>query len=461
MMNARWLTPMLAFALAACSMPREHAEPGLAMPDAWDTVAPATMPASDEDWWHALGGSALTGLIAAAQSGNPDLAASIARIRQAQAQARIAGASLLPELGAQAAAGRSREEGASATAYFAGLAASYELDLWGANSAARDAALATLDASEFGRDVVGLTLAAGVASTWFDVLSLRERVVIARHNLAASERMLGLVESRYRAGMATALEPAQQRGLVAAQRQIVAERQQQERDSLTALALLLGRAPQGFDIPGTSLAGVAAPAVSSGVPSALLTRRPDLAQAERRLRAADANISVARAAMLPKLTLTAGLGLEHDRMTGFFDNPLYHLAGGLAAPIFNAGRLAAGRDLSIAQRDEVLADYRRAIVAALADVQVALTAIDGLDQQRAAQDQVLVQAQAAFRLAESRYRAGSETLLAALDAQRTLFAAQDEAAQLAARRLQASVALYKALGGGWAPQPDGQETPSI
>jgi outer membrane protein TolC len=155
--------------------------------------------------------------------------------------------------------------------------------------------------------------------------------------------------------------------------------------------------------------------------------------------------------MLPRVTLGAGVGMANGRLRALFDSPLYSLAAGLAAPIFDAGRLAAGRDLAVARREELLAGYRAAVVAAFGDAATALDAVSAIDRQRDAQAQALAQARRAFTLAQSRYRAGAETLLVLLDAQRTLHAAQDASVQLKALRLQASVALYRALGGGWQP----------
>jgi multidrug efflux system outer membrane protein len=153
--------------------------------------------------------------------------------------------------------------------------------------------------------------------------------------------------------------------------------------------------------------------------------------------------------MLPRVTPGAGVGWRSNRLRALFDSPVYSLAAGLAAPIFDAGRLAAGRDLALARREELPAGYRAAVVAAFGDAATALDAVAHIDQQRNAQAEELRQARRAFTLAQSRYKAGAETLLVLLDAQRTLYAAHDASVQLKARRLQASVALYRALGGGW------------
>ncbi|WP_202444583.1 efflux transporter outer membrane subunit [Schauerella aestuarii] len=435
--------------LAGCSVARDRTAASLTLPAAYSVqTAAVSLPEHQADW-RLFGNAELAELIAMANTGAFDLAAAMARVRQAEAYARIAGAPLLPQVDATASAGRSRIDDDTASSYGAGLSASYEIDVWGGNAAARDAALASLAATRYASDTVQLTLAASVATTWMQTVGARERTAIARLNLEAAERVLALVDTRWRAGMATPLERAQQRGLVATQRQALAAREREARDAQAALALLVGRAPQDLVVRTARLYAIASTAIAPGVPADLLARRPDVAFAERALAAADANVAVARAALLPRLTLTAGAGVGHDRIRGLFDNPLYNLAAGLTAPIFDAGRLSGARDFSLAQREELLADYRAAIVNAIGDVALALNAIDGLGHQRQAQDEALTQAREAARLAASRYRFGAETLLTVLDAQRTLYAAQDDAAVLRLAQLQADVALFKAAGGDW------------
>ena len=188
---------------------------------------------------------------------------------------------------------------------------------------------------------------------------------------------------------------------------------------------------------------------ASGVPSELLSRRPDIASAEAKLAAAQADVTVARAAMLPKLTLTASLGTGADLASDMLRTTFYNLSSGLVAPVFNNGRLSAERDKATARQQELLETYRGAIINGFADVEKALNIIRGLDEQRQWQGEELSQAQSAFDIAQSRYQAGAEDLLTVLQTQRTLYAAQDLNVQLRLSRLQASIALYKALGGGW------------
>lgn len=453
------LTLLAAALLCACATtPPPMAATAPALPAQWGSPSDAGAAGTiSPDWWRSLGSAELDALVQAAQAQSLDAAAAAARLRQAEATARQAGAALLPALTASLDAGRqarfsggSSTDGTAANRYAAGFAASYEIDFWGRQRAGQDSALARLQASAFDQGTVGLTLTAAVADAWLRLVGGRERLAIAVLNLHSAERVLGLVDARARAGAATPLEQAQQRGLVAAQRQAIEALRQQVQGQHTALAVLLGQATPPA-VRTDSLAGLQPPAIGAGLPAELLVRRPDVARAEAQLAAAHADLQAARAALLPRITLGAGLGVGAERLGRAFDHPLYSLAAGLTAPIFDGGRLAAGADIQEARRDELLAQYRAAIVAAVGDAEVALQAVAGTDAQTAAQAQVLEQAQQAHALAQVRYRAGADTLLTLLDAQRTLYAAQDQAAQLRQARLMASVALYKALGGGWQP----------
>ncbi|MNH07665.1 Toluene efflux pump outer membrane protein TtgF precursor [compost metagenome] len=337
----------------------------------------------------------------------------------------------------------------TSTSFGTRLSASYEVDFWGGKTAARDSALFNLDASRFDRQTVELTLLSGVANSYLQSLALREQVHIARLNLSNAEDVLRLVETRYQSGSATALELAQQRSLVAGQQRQVPLFEQQLQEARITLATLLGEPVQALPALEESITRLNWPQIGSGVPSELLSRRPDIATAEASLAAAQADVRVARAAMLPSLTLGADLGSGADTFAQVMRSPYYTLSAGLAAPIFNNGRLRAERDKARAKQDELLENYRSSIINGFADVERAINGISGVDQQRQSQDEEVEQAQIAFRLSERRYQAGAETLLTVLETQRTLYQAQDQQVQLRLARLQGSVALYKALGGGW------------
>ena len=443
-----------ALSLAGCAAPTEAPPHAVSPPASWQGApSDADAPAIDARWWRHFGSNELDALVAQAQAHNQDLAMALARVSGARAQARIAGAELVPELTGRIDASREARLGGRAEVdgneRMVGFAARYELDLWGRQGALHREAQQGLRASVFARDAVQISVAAEVASSWLQLLGLRERTAIAQHSLENAQRVLRLVESRARAGAAAPLELAQQRGLVAMRERELARLRQQALDADSALALLLGLpAPQPL-AGQTRLEALRIPAISAGLPSQLLVRRPDLAQAEARLAAADANVQAARAALLPRVTLSASIGLQGQAPGGLLDNPLYSLAAGLAAPIFDGGRLAGARELAEARREELLGAYRAAVIAAFADAQTALHAAAGIDAQAAAQADELLQARRAAELSELRFRAGAQTLLVLLDAQRVLYAAQDLDVQLRQARLQSRVALYRALGGGW------------
>ncbi|KAF1305568.1 RND transporter [Pseudomonas sp. SG-MS2] len=452
----------LCLGLTACNTPPAPSS-GISAPQHWQGEAAAPVIALPSGhWWQAFASSELDQLVRRAQHNAHDLAAAAARVRQAQARAVIAGAPLLPE--AQGGLDGSRQrllhgEGSDQldvssseptyTAFGLQLTARYELDFWGGLRAARASALHGLDASRFDRQTVELTLVSAVADSYLQGIALEEQLRIARLNLRNAREVLNLVETRQRAGSATRLELAQQRSLVAAQERQVPLLEQKRQDSRITLATLLGDPVQALPVNHQPITTVQWPAIGSGVPSELLTRRPDIAAAEARLAAANANVQVARAAMLPKLTLGANLGTGANTFAQVLDSSYYTLTAGLVAPIFNNGRLRASRALAEAEQDELLENYRSSILAGFADVEKALNAIEGVERQRLWQDEEVVQARLAFNLAQRRYGAGAETLLTVLETQRTLYLAQDQQAQLRLARLQGSVALYKALGGGW------------
>lgn len=452
----------LCLGLTACNTPPAPSS-GITAPQHWQgEAATPAIELPSVQWWQAFASSELDQLIKRAQHNAHDLAAAAARVRQAQARAVIAGAPLLPEVQGGLDGSRQRllhGEGADQldvssseptyTAFGLQLTASYELDFWGGLRAARASALHGLDASRFDRQTVELTLVSAVADSYLQGIALEEQLRIARLNLRNAREVLNLVETRQRAGSATRLELAQQRSLVAAQERQVPLLEQKRQDSRITLATLLGDPVQALPVSRQPITTLQWPAIGGGVPSELLTRRPDIAAAEARLAAANANVQVARAAMLPKLTLGANLGTGANTFAEVLDSSYYTLTAGLVAPIFNNGRLRASRELAEAEQDELLENYRGSILAGFADVEKALNAIEGVERQRLWQDEEVLQARQAFGLAQQRYGAGAETLLTVLETQRTLYLAQDQQAQLRLARLQGSVALYKALGGGW------------
>ncbi|OCW22604.1 efflux transporter outer membrane subunit [Pseudomonas sp. S3E12] len=466
-MNKRSIPPYLpalglCLLLTACAGDPPSVDSAIAPPAAWQFAERDAARATNQRWWTQFGSAQLNRLVDQARRDSFDVAAAMARVRQAQATAVIAGAPLLPEVKFNLAASHQKllhgtggpdldasQSDDDVNNFGANLTASYEVDFWGGRAAARDSALHSLRASEFDQATVELTLLSNVADRYAQTLAARQRQQIAELNLANARNVLDLVQTRYDAGSATALELAQQNSLVASQQRQLPLIQQLAEESQITLAALLGQPVQALDLGAEPFQALAWPTIGAGLPSQLLSRRPDIAKAEAELAAAQADVTVARAAMLPALTLGATLGSDAYKAVDVLRSPYYTLTAGLVGPIFNNGRLSAERDKARARQDELLQTYRGAIINGFADVEKALSSITRLDQQRHWQTQELQQAQTAFQIAESRYQAGAEDLLTVLETQRTLYAAQDLNVQLRLSRLQASIALYKALGGGW------------
>ncbi len=414
-----------------------------------------------KDWYHGFASPELDALIAEAASANLDLAAARARLTQADARARQAGAAILPGLDALGngsdVAGHSGRGSAHEFDWSALLAASYEVDFWGKNRAAVSAARFVDVAARADRDALALITLAGVANGYFELLSIRERMKLAQSNLDAARGLLEIVQARFNAGASDPVVLAMQRSVLASAQLALLQLRQRESEELTALALLTGRQPEGFQVADAALDSLAEPQVVPGLPVELLTRRPDVYTAEANLRAADANLVAARAAMLPSLTLTAAGGIQNPAVNAAIitlagTGPGLSLGAGLTQSIFDAGRLRAARDESRARDDELLANYRKAILASLVDVENALAAIHSLDAARQFQNENLMQSQRAFDGARLRHQQGAGDLLTVLEAQRVRYAAQDQYSQYQLARRQALVALCKALGGGWTPQ---------
>ena len=451
----------IALGLAGCA---QTPPPGLRsedVPATFEQSAPKNAPIwPTSDWWTSYGDPQLAALIAAAQTRNLDLAQAEARLRQADAKARQAGAALLPTLGVSGNVNSlyGRTSGASAreTDYSIGLAASYELDFWGKNRDLANAAEAARAASAADRQTVALTITGSVASTYFQLLSLRERIAVAQANLQSSQAILRLVQRRVDAGYAAAADLTQERANMAAQAAMLPALQQQELETRDALAILLARPPEGFSITGRNLDGISAPVAAPGLPSALLTRRPDVASAEANLVAAHANLEAARTAFLPNITLNGSGGLQYPALAAAVDTlPGLGFGASIGAAllqtVFDGGRNEAVTDEARAREDELLAAYRAAVINAFSDVENAMGSVNHLAAQEAALQEQVTQAEKVLGAARRKYIGGYSDFLTVTDAERSLYNARDQLSDVRRARLTASVTLYKALGGGFKP----------
>lgn len=450
------LASLLLF--SGCALHEPIARPDLPLPSTWAEAAPAADGIS-ADWWRAFGSTELDALVQEAAAASPDLRIAAERVVQAEQSLRVSGASLFPTLNLGGNTGWTRRDANDGSAVSetkssgATLNAGYELDLWGRIAANVDSAEASLAGSRFDYDAARLSLSANVATTYFQVLALRERLRIARENLAIAERVLRIVEVRYQNGSASSLDVSRQRTTVLSQRAAIPPLEVQERQTNTALAILLGRVPQDLRLQGQALNVLTIPAVTPGLPADLLVRRPDLASAEAALAGASANIAAARAALLPSIQLSGSGGLATATLLSLASpSNTVSLSASVAQVIFDGGRLRAQVESARSRQRELVETYRKAIHTALKEVEDALGNSGRNANQEVLQGQILAEAQRSLRLAELRYREGADDLLTVLDAQRTLFSAQDSLAQLRLSRLTSAVDLYKALGGGWRPE---------
>lgn len=451
---------------AGCILTRDLPDPALDIPEGYKaarrstaTDAPPTL-----DWWRGFRSRELTQLMEEAQTVNLDIAAATARFKQADAQARITGAALLPTLSTTGQEAYSRTSGSSSSGltnggrevvnYSSSLSASYELDFWGKNRDAAQGAEELAVASRFDRDVVALTTLTTVANAYFQVLAAQDRIRVAQRNIASAERIFNAIKERLRAGTGTDLDVAQQESVLANQRALVPPLRQTLDLNVNALATLVSRPPESVRVKGGSLNQIGTPRVTAGLPSELLTQRPDIRRQEAQLASATANVGSARAQFYPSIQLTGQGGYQSAALSSLFqpNAAFFSMVGSLTQPIFDGGRILGNFELTKARQEELLQTYRKTVVQSFADVDNALTSIRQTTERLRLQREVVAASRRAFELSEQQLRAGTADIVTVLNTQLTLFQAEDVLAQAQLARLLAIVSLYQALGGGWEPR---------
>lgn len=465
--NSQWVLRglsalLLSTALASCDLANPYEKPATpALPQKFNeapvpsqTVTP-TWP--NAEWWRAFQSEELNGLMQEALSANDDLSAAVARVREANAQATIAGAPLLPTVDASANASRSvalkktPTSPAHGKSYSAGVNASYEIDFWGKNRSAAESAEALADASVFDQQTVQLTVTSSVANTYFDWLATNERIRIAQQNLEAAQKLLDALNRQFNAGLVSRLDLVQQQNLVDTQQAAIPPLQLRAAQDRNALAILLGRLPEALTPPSANFDSITLPNVPAGLPSELLARRPDVQTAEANLRSAHADINQARAAFFPSISLTGGLNYASTALSKALSpgSGLLSYSADLAQPIFNNGALSGQLEYSHAREEELLADYHKSIVSAFADTEDALAALTYNKAQDNAQAAAEASAQQAYTLSQRQFEGGIVDITSVLNTQRSLFSASDARLQTRLAYLNAVVGVYNALGGGW------------
>ena len=450
--------------LTGCSVGPTYKRPDIAPPTQWRESAAAAATGGSAsiwpaaEWWHGFGSAKLDELIAEAERNNDDLAGAIARVQEADAQARIAGAALLPSLDLGATGTRQRAQtttlgvgGRVFNVFNSEFTASYELDFWGKNRGLRDAARAAATASRYDQQTVALTVVSSVATTYFQALELRDRIQVAQQNLDNGQKILNGLRLEQSAGTATGLDVAQQETAVAILNAAIPPLLQQFRQTVYALAVLIGATPESVDVDTGTLTSLSSPVIVEGLPSQLLSRRPDVASAEQQLIAANADITVARAALFPSIQLTASGGYQSETLTSFVNprNRVYSAAAGLTQPIFHGGALRGQVAFSKARYTELLTTYHKTVLTAFSNVEDALVAAQQTAEQQKRQQDAVSTARRAFEFAQMQMSAGIVNILTVLNTENALFTAQDQLVQVNFLHLQALVNLFIALGGGW------------
>lgn len=457
-----------------CSLTPPVPTPQIAVPAAYKEAAPqpaegSWKPARPSEaaargaWWTTFDDARLSALEEQAAAANPTLAAAAARVKAARSALRATQADRSPQVNLNGSAARSRQAPAQlgvpqatpvapSTLLQAGLGASYEIDLFRRVESSISAAQADANATEASYRSVLLALQADVAQTYFTLRTLDAEIAQLDSTVKLREENARLIGKRFQAGAVGELDVARSRTeLSTVQAEAVALRGQRARVE-HALALLLGQAPAGFDFAAAPLAdGAVVPAIPPGLPSALLERRADVAAAQYAMQAATSRVGVARSAMFPALALTADGGYASGDLDDLFkwSSRSWLTSLVLSLPVIDGGRNRAAIQRAEAQLEEAVAGYRESVLAAFADVENQLSDLRTVRDQVGHVDAAVASARRAAALADTRYRAGEDSYLQLLDAQRELLAIERQAVQLRGTWAVATVDLIRSLGGGW------------
>ena len=464
------LLALLLMWFSGCALGPDYHRAAVETPGAWKEAPPAGWKeATPRDqlakgnWWEIFGDPVLNDLEQRATAANQGLKAAQARVTQARAIARIARADFFPRVDLNPSAIRTRESGSRAvqpgtaatvpytdTTYSIPFDLSYELDIWGRVRRSVEAANADTQGSIAAYETVLLTLKSTVAQTYFNLRYVDADLAILKSNIETLKKSLELVQIRYQGGIANGLDLAQAETLLAATQAqfILGGKQRAELEH--ALAVLLGKPASEFSL-AENLLSPAPPVIPTGLPSELLERRPDIAQAERAMAASNARIGVAKSAFFPAIDLTGSVGQSSVTLGSLLkgESFTWYFGPSVAQPIFAGGRLVADLKRARAAYDESVANYRQQVLVAFQEVEDALSDLRILGDQGAAQARAVQAAQRARDISAFRYKEGAAVYLEVLDAQRTVLQNEQLAAQILGMRLVTSVQLIKALGGGW------------
>lgn len=454
---------LLALALTGCTLGPNYVKPDAPAPLSFKEGAPWSE-ANPQDqlakgaWWKLYRDPALNELQDRAAAANQQLKAAVARLDQARALAGLSRAEQTPRLDLDPRAQRGRftaeqsglKTGRTANSFSLPLDLSYEVDLWGRVRRSVEAATATAEASAADLETVRLSLHAEVARSYFALRALDAEIALLQRTIELRQEALFLVQTRFANGVVSELDVARAETELASTEAEKIGLSQRRGELEHALALLLGEAPANFTLAATPL-DLPPLSVAPGLPSQLLERRPDVAAAERQMAAANARIGIAKTAFFPAIRLTGSAGYQSGEIASLFDwsSRAWALGPAISLPIFDGGRNSANLERAEAAHEEAVANYRQQLLVAFGEVEDGLLGLRALSEQAEVQQRAVQAAQKAAELSDKRYRAGRVSYLEVVDAQRTALQSERAAVQILGQRLQTSVLLIKALGGGW------------
>lgn len=440
--------------LTGCSgiLPRsQYTRPQVVLPQQWQEEAAitGTKIATNEQWWRDFNDPALSDLIERALRVNNNLAAATIKVKRAQLQARLTDTNLTPAVSASVNSSLNRDLDNHRDTKSSGvtLSASYELDLWGKLSSARDASKWEAIATGSDRRSTALSLMGTVATNYWTVACLNERIATVEASIANAGRILELVEVKHQAGSVSALDTVQAQQTVASQKAQLTQLRQQLTEARNALAILFDQAPENRVPERQRLPDGPLPQVLAGIPASLLAQRPDLQAAEQRLRKYLAAVDSTRASYYPGFTLTGTLGTSSTSLIEVIKNPYAALGAGLTLPFIQWNTMKLEVELARTDYEEAVVTFRQMLYSALSDVENALSARVHYAEERQQLEESLALAKKAEQLAEVRYRAGSTSLQAWLDAQESRRDAERALAVARLAQLKNCLSLYQALGG--------------
>jgi len=456
----------LALAASACTVGPNYKRPVAQLPEAYRSAAPtgalaADQPSlGDQKWWEVFQDEQLQELIRTALRQNFDVRIAAARVAEARAQLGITRADQFPQVDGSAIADRERvsaspvplpSQAFERNVFQVGGSTSWEVDFWGKFRRATEAARATLAATEWGRRAVVTSLVAQVAEAYFALRAIDLNLDISRQTLASRQESLRLTQVRAAGGVASELDVRQAEQLVFGASAVIVDLERQAEQQENLISILQGNNPGAVPRGRTLTDQPLIPQVPTGLPSALLERRPDIVEAEQTLVAANANIGVVRANFFPEVSLTGSGGFQSAALSSLLTGPaaFFTVGATVLQPVFTAGRTRSQVELAEARRDEVLLAYQQTILESLRDVSDALIAYRRNREFRDQQQLLTRSAGDALRLTTVRYQGGASNYLEVLDADTRLFAAQLVLAQAQLNELLAIVQIYRALGGGW------------